>query len=188
MSHADARSFGVEAREGATMTSVLVVEDDAVYRGVLSRTLDEAGFATLLASDLREAVAVTREVGPDLALVDLRLGEGHADGIEVVRHLSRRWPLCRCVMLTGHGTIAAAVEAMRAGAVDFRTKPIERSEVIEALRDALDPLPAETLEQVERAHILGVLQACGGNISEAARRLGLYRRTLQRKLQKLPPA
>ena len=57
-----------------------------------------------------------------------------------------------------------------------------------ALRDALDPLPSESLDNVERSHILAVLHACGGNISVAAKRLGLHRRTLQRKLQKLPPA
>ena len=91
-------------------------------------------------------------------------------------------------MLSGHGTIAASVEAMRAGAVEFRTKPLSGAEIVAALQDALEPLPAESLDQVERAHLLGILNACGGNISEAARRLGLHRRTLQRKLQKLPPA
>jgi len=90
--------------------------------------------------------------------------------------------------LDSEKTINALMEAMRAGAVDFRTKPLDGAEIIHALRDALEPLPQETLEQVERDHILAVLNACGGNISEAARRLGLYRRTLQRKLQKLPQA
>jgi two-component system response regulator RegA len=92
------------------------------------------------------------------------------------------------VMLSGHATVPAAVEAMRAGAVDFLTKPVAGREIVAALTDALEPLPTESLEQIERAHILGVLEACGGNITEAARRLGLYRRTLQRKLQKLAPA
>jgi two-component system response regulator RegA len=117
--------------------------------------------------------------------VDLKLADG--DGISVVHLLAARAPACRCVMLSGQGTIAAAVEAMRAGAVDFRTKPLSGAEVVSALREALEPLPSEALDLVERAHILSVLQAVGGNISEAARRLGLHRRTLQRKLQKLPP-
>jgi two-component system response regulator RegA len=168
------------------MTSVLVVEDDDVYRAVLARSLVDAGFSVASAAGVSQARAHLQAATPDLALVDLRLGDG--DGIEVVRLAARLAPGCRCVMLTGHGTIPAAVEAMRAGAVDFRTKPVDFAELVSALRDALDPLPAESLEDVERAHILGVLQACGGNISEAARRLGLYRRTLQRKLQKLPPA
>jgi two-component system, response regulator RegA len=168
------------------MTSVLVVEDDAVYRAALASTLRHAGFEVVPAEGVTEAARCAREIGFDLALIDLCLGDG--DGIEVVRDLSVCLPTCRCVILTGHGTISAAVEAMRAGAVDFRTKPLDGAEIVAALRDALDPLPQETLEQIERTHILAVLNACGGNISEAARRLGLYRRTLQRKLQKLPTA
>ncbi len=169
------------------MTStVLVVEDDAAYREALGQTLRRAGFRPVLVAGQTEAAGAVAAQLPDLAVVDLRLGDG--DGIGVVRMLADRAPACRCVMLSGHGTIAAAVEAMRAGAVDFRTKPLSGKELVEALREALEPFPSESLEQVERDHILGVLQACGGNISEAARRMGLHRRTLQRKLQKLPPA
>jgi len=167
-------------------TTVLVVEDDNAYRDVLGRTLKRAGFKVVLVAGVAEAAGAVAAQPPDLALVDLRLQDG--DGIDVVRNITAEAPACRCVMLSGHGTIAAAVEAMRAGAVDFLTKPVSGHEIVDALRDALEPLPSETLDQVERTHILSVLQACGGNISEAARRLGLHRRTLQRKLQKLPPA
>jgi len=165
------------------MKRVLVVEDDTAYREVLGRTLLRARFEVVLAAGVVEA-GQRLDPAPDLALVDLRLGDG--DGIDVVRMLAVRVPACRAVILTGHGTIPAAVEAMRAGAVDFRTKPLAGAEIVAALTDALEPLPSEQLDHVERDHILGVLQACGGNISEAARRLGLHRRTLQRKLQKLP--
>lgn len=166
------------------MTHVLVVEDDEAYREVLARTLQAEGFSVTAASGVDAAIGAVRARPPDLALVDLRLSAG--SGLDVVRHLAEATPGCRTVLLTGHGTIPAAVEAMRLGAVDFRTKPISSAELVEALRDALVPLPKDALERVERAHILGVLQACGGNVTEAARRLGLYRRTLQRKLQKLP--
>jgi two-component system response regulator RegA len=168
------------------MTTVLVVEDDAVYRAALGRVLGEAGFVVVLAEGVGDAMQRSLTRAPDLAVIDLKMPDG--TGVDVVKHLATQAPRCRCVILTGHGTIAAAVEAMRAGAVDFLTKPVEGPELAAALRDALEPLPADTLDQVERNHILGVLQACGGNITEAARRLGLYRRTLQRKLQKLPPA
>lgn len=168
------------------MSLVLVVEDDQVYREALGRMIRAAGFEVALARGLAEASARAREAAPELALVDLRLDDG--DGIAVVRALAAIAPTCKSVMLSGHGTIPAAVEAMRAGAVDFLTKPADPAEILAALRDALEPTEAERLDEVERTHILSVLQACGGNISEAARRLGLYRRTLQRKLQKLPPA
>lgn len=168
------------------MTPVLIVEDDAVLRDVLAETLADAGFAPFVAASVREAGEIARARAPALALVDLRLPDG--SGIDVVRHLADVAPACRCVVLSGHATIPAAVEAMRAGAVDFLTKPVGGPELVAALTDALEPEEVETLDQVERAHILSVLQASGGNITEAARRLGLYRRTLQRKLQKLPPA
>lgn len=170
-----------------SVISVLVVEDDLVYREVVGRTLADCGFAPVLAGTLAEAVAACTDRPTDVALVDLRLGSDADGGIEVIRQIVQLAPACRCVVLTGHGTIPAAVEAMRAGAIDFRTKPIDGPQLVQALRDALVPLPTETLEEVERNHILSVLHATGGNISETARRLGLYRRTLQRKLQKLPP-
>ena len=166
------------------MNAVLVVEDDPVYRGALCRLLVAYGYVARPAASAEAARAAIAEAAPDFALVDLRLGDG--SGLDVVRALAADAPACRTIVLTAFGTIPAAVEAMRLGAVDFRTKPIEGDEVLAALRAAAEPLPAETLDQVERNHILGVLQATGGNITEAARRLGLYRRTLQRKLQKLP--
>lgn len=166
------------------MTTVLIVEDDAAFRDVLGRTLRGAGFRVVAVAGVSEATGACAANLPDLAVIDLRLADG--DGIQVVRMLALRAPACRCVMLSGQATIATAVEAMRAGAVDFRTKPVTGKEIVAALRDALEPLPSESLDQVERSHILGVLQATGGNISETARRLGLHRRTLQRKLQKLP--
>ncbi len=167
------------------MTTVLVVEDDPVYRSALVDMLAAAGFAVLPAGGVRDALQLCRAAGPDLALIDLRLPDG--SGIDVVRALVELAPGCRSVLLSGHATVPAAVEAMRAGAVDFLTKPVEGAEILAALRDALEPSTVESLDQMERNHILSVLQACGGNITEAARRLGLYRRTLQRKLQKLPP-
>lgn len=174
------------------MNTVLVVEDDLVLRNALVEALGVGGFVALPAGGVREAIQLCRAQAPDLALVDLRLPDG--SGLEVVRYLADAVPGCRCVVLTGHGTIPIAVEAMRAGAVDFLTKPAEGAEILAALRDAAEGGAAdapgaqtmESLDQVERTHILTVLQACGGNITEAARRLGLYRRTLQRKLQKLP--
>jgi two-component system response regulator RegA len=170
------------------MSPVLVVEDDAVYRGALCRALRREGFEPIEAEGVESATRMVTERPVELALIDLNLGDG--SGIDVVRALGRVAPACRSVVLTAYGTIPTAVEAMRAGAVDFRTKPISTAELVEALRRAEETVtePAmEPLDQAEREHIHRVLDATGGNISEAARRLGLHRRTLQRKLQKLPP-
>ncbi len=170
------------------MRSVLVVEDDAVYRDALVRALGRAGYAASGAGSVAEATSMAEDLPPDLAVVDLRLGDG--SGVDVVAALAASAPTCRTIMLTGHGTIPSAVQAMRAGAVDFLTKPVSSAELLRSLADAaraVPPAPAEGhLDAVEREHILRTLEASGGNVTEAARRLGLHRRTLQRKLQKLP--
>lgn len=169
------------------MKSVLVVEDDMVYREAVVRALARSGYEASAVASVADAERLATERPPDLALVDLRLGDG--SGIDVVRMLIREAPACRIVMLSGHGTIRSAVEAMQAGAVDFLTKPVSSDEIARALRDAAQfspPLLEGSLDAVEREHILRTLEASGGNVTEAARRLGLHRRTLQRKLQKLP--
>jgi two-component system response regulator RegA len=168
--------------------TILVVEDDEVYRAALGRALTRAGFDVRLAAGVGDAEGMAADDPPDLALVDLRLQDG--SGVDVVRSLARDAPTCRAVMLSGHGTIRSAVEAMRAGAIDFLTKPVSSEEVVRALEDAdkvvLPWVGDTTLDLVEREHILRTLEASGGNVSETARRLGLHRRTLQRKLHKLP--
>lgn len=172
------------------MTTVLIVEDDALYRRALARALTREGFETLDVEGVEEARALLASRIPDLAVVDLKLADG--SGIDVLLAITEVAPACRTVLLTGFGTIPATVEAMRAGAVDVRTKPISTPELVEVLRQAERnagdaPEPENTLDAVERDHILRTLDACGGNISAAARKLGLHRRTLQRKLARLVP-
>jgi two-component system response regulator RegA len=169
---------------------VLIVEDDPVYGPALVRALqrlEDGPYVPTLQSSVEAALADSGTY--DGAIVDLKLPDG--SGVDVVRHLSERGTAV--LVLTGHGSIPAAVQCMQEGAVDFLTKPVSTAEVgaslsralTEGPRSASASPPSERLDDVERAHILSVLDDCGGNISEAARRLGLYRRTLQRKLQKL---
>lgn len=169
------------------MNRVLVVEDDEVYRRALARSLRREGYDPVEADGVEAATAAIEAEAPAYAVIDLALGDG--SGLDVVRLLSATAPGCRSVLLTAHGTIPAAVEAMRAGAVDFRTKPISTAELVDTLRRA-DELPRmglpDTLDEAERRHIERILEETEGNVSEAARRLGLHRRTLQRKLRKLP--
>lgn len=169
------------------MTTVLVVEDDEVYRNALMRALRREGYTPIEADGVDAAERAIAAAPPDFAVIDLSLGDG--SGIDVVHILTDAAPACRSILLTAHGTIPVAVEAMRAGAVDFRLKPISTAELVDALRRAVSQprLLPDTLDAAERQHIQRTLDACEGNISEAARRLGLHRRTLQRKLEKLPP-
>ena len=96
------------------------------------------------------------------------------------------------MVLTGFGSIATAVEAVRRGAVDYLTKPADADEILRAFApgaaEGVEESPVPSLHRVEWEHIQRVLAECGGNVSRAARALGLHRRTLQRKLATRPPA
>ncbi len=170
--------------------SLLVVEDDPHLCQRLVRAFAERGFLAQGAESVHDALRLSEEA-PEYAVVDLRIGEG--SGLDVVRALVAKDPATRIVMLTGYGSIATAVEAMRLGAVNYLTKPADADEILHALRrgeeSATPAPPGETLSlaRAEWEHINRVLVDVAGNISEAARRLGLHRRSLQRKLSKYPP-
>ncbi len=172
--------------------SILVVDDDDVFRASLVRAFTRRGFDVRAAADYDQAMASARDDMPELAVVDLRMPG--LSGLELVRDLLALDPTTRIVVLTGYGSIATAVEAIRLGAVHYLPKPADVDDLLAAFdKSAAPPLTpttadfrAPTLARAEWEHINRVLADCGGNISEAARRLGLHRRSLQRKLSKYP--
>jgi two-component system, response regulator RegA len=169
--------------------TLLVVEDDDTLRERLVRAFQDRGFLAQGAASSIEAERLSAEP-PEYAVVDLRIGD--ESGLQVLRLLLTKDPATRVVMLTGYGSIATAVEAMRIGAVHYLTKPADAEEILAALTrgEAGSPsVPGEplSLARAEWEHINHVLVSVSGNISEAARRLGLHRRSLQRKLAKYPP-
>ena len=117
-------------------------------------------------------------------------------GTELVPQLLRLQPELRVVVLTGYGSIASAVEAMRLGAHNYVSKPADADDVLAAVTGDARPVatpagaaaPPPTLARAEWEHIQRILADTGGNVSETARRLGITRRTLQLKLKKYPPA
>lgn len=170
---------------------LLLAEDDDVLRRRLGRALRERGFDVLEAASVPEAARLAAEADLSHALVDLRLGEG--SGLEVVRAVAAARPGAAIVVLTGYGSIATALEAVRLGARHYLTKPADVDEILAAFaRDAPGAPPpaavesAPSLARVEWEHINRVLADCGGNVSQAARVLGIHRRSLQRKLAKFP--
>ncbi len=172
--------------------SLLLVDDDAVFRPRLARALRERGFEVREAGGYDEALAAAREESPEQALVDLRM-PGRS-GLEVVRDLRALDASTQILVLTGYGSIATAVEAMRLGALGYLTKPADVEEILAAFERAKKPpltslpeLEAPSLARAEWEHIQRVLADSTGNVSEAARRLGLHRRSLQRKLQRHAP-
>ena len=181
----------------ADRPTVLLVDDDEAFRERLGRALRDRGYQVRTADGYDAAMQLARTDPPEYAVVDLRM-PGRS-GLEVVRDLAQLDPEIRIVMLTGYGSIATAVDAVRLGAVQYLPKPADADDLVAAFQRAdLPPLappaaaaPADysapSLARAEWEHIQRVLRDCRGNISEAARRLGLPRRSLQRKLGKHPP-
>lgn len=168
---------------------LLIVEDDDILRARLARAFRERGFEVREAADAAGASHEVRAEPPSHALVDLRLPD--ASGLEIVRTLVAADPAAAVVVLTGYGSIATALEAVRLGARHYLTKPADVDEIVSAFDrepsgSPRSPTAVPTLARVEWEHINRVLADCGGNISEAARVLGIHRRSLQRKLAKLP--
>lgn len=178
---------------GAVGRSVLVVDDDEVFRTRLVRALAERGYDVQGAPDYDGAMAVARAESPELAVVDLRL-PGRS-GLDLVRDLKAVDETTTILVLTGYGSIATAVESLKLGAVHYLSKPVDVDQVLAVFEepagvagatDGRDPVSVPSLARVEWEHIHRVLTDCGGNISQAARLLGLHRRSLQRKLAKYP--
>ncbi|HEX5748339.1 MAG TPA: response regulator transcription factor [Archangium sp.] len=173
--------------------TLLLVDDEAVFRERLARAFRERGFEVSTAGSYDEALGLATKESPELALVDLRMpGRGV---LELVRALHALDASTRIIVLTGYGSIATAVEAVKLGAFNYLPKPADVDDLLLAFSrgpgegaQVTEDFQPPTLARAEWEHIQRVLTDCGGNISEAARRLGLHRRSLQRKLQKYPPA
>lgn len=181
-----------DGKEGAAEPSLLIADDDEVFRERLARSLRSRGYDVRTASNAKAAVELAKEESPEYAVVDLRMpGES---GIELIRELKEIDPATKVLMLTGYGSIANAVDAVKLGACNYVQKPADADDIEAAFERAEAPAgtatlryQAPTLARAEWEHIQRVLADCGGNISEAARRLGIHRRSLQRKLYKYAP-
>jgi len=171
---------------------LLIVEDDQRFADTLAAELRDRGYQV----DWLDSLAAVREqpvLDYRYALVDLRLRLDN--GLDVIVELKRRTPRISVVVLTGYGSIATAVKATKLGATGYLMKPVDLDEV-ERLFAGEDPDSEEvpipdqfqSLYRHEREYIEYVLAECGGNISQAARRLGLHRQSLQRKLRKYTPS
>ncbi|RUL73966.1 response regulator transcription factor [Dyella choica] len=174
---------------------LLIVDDDATFVRVLTRALTSRGFEVLTAGNADEARALSQRHQPRHCVLDLKLGE--ENGLRLIPELRELVPDVRILLLTGYASIATAVEAIKRGAHDYLAKPVDADAVVRALLEGdtvqqgedevIDaPEAPLALRRLEWEHIQRVLTECDGNISETARRLGMHRRTLQRKLSKHP--
>ena len=177
-------------RDAKILPTILVVEDDDVFRNVLVRALEGRGYDVRGVGDAKSAIALARADSPEMAVVDLRLNDD--SGLDVVRELKAIDASTTIVVLTGYGSIATALESVRLGAAHYLTKPTDPDRILAAFERGLAarprdlPLDTPSLARVEWEHLQRVLTDCDGNVSEAARVLGMHRKSLQRKLAKRP--
>jgi two-component system response regulator RegA len=170
--------------------SLLIVEDDKSFLQRLARAMEGRGFTVTTAESVADGLTQLEATSPAFAVVDMRLEDGN--GLDVISALKRRRPDARAIILTGYGNIATAVNAVKLGAVDYLSKPVDADDVVAALL-ALDGRKAEppenpmSADRVRWEHIQRIYELCGRNVSETARRLNMHRRTLQRILAKRAP-
>jgi len=172
------------------MPKVLLLDDDEVFRMALGKMMKRRNFNVFTAQHIAQARQLLIEENPEVAVVDLCLGD--ESGLAAIEQLLQIKADLRITLLTGYASIATAVEAIKLGATHYLTKPAEVDDIIASFArdkgraDAPTGKDPMSVKRLEWEHLQKVLQAHQGNISAAARALGMHRRTLQRKLQKKP--
>lgn len=173
--------------------TILLVDDEELFRERLAKAFSQRGFTVFTAANFDEAMLVINEQRPTMGVVDLKMPG--KSGLELIATARETNPNMQLVVLTGYGSIATATEAVRLGALYYLPKPADVDDILGAfarnpelaLEVDQDEFSAPSLARAEWEHINRVLTDCDGNISLAAKKLDLHRRTLQRKLQKYPP-
>lgn len=182
MEHGELASMGVSG-------VVLLMDDDELFLRSCERGFRELGLATRTAATVVDALALADTARPELAVVDVRL-HGHC-GLELIEPLRRAHPTCTIVVASAYVSIALTAEAVRKGAHLVLFKPVHPTEILHQINRpeiAEHECVTPTLARAEWEHISRVLADCHGNVSEAARRLGILRQSLQRRLRKHAPS
>jgi two-component system response regulator RegA len=171
---------------------IVVVDDDQIFRNRLCRAFRDRGYEAHEASTREQSLCLATSVSPDLVLLDLKMPS--FSGLDLIQDIKKIDSTITIMMLTGYGSIPTALQALKLGADHYLAKPADAEQILdayEALNADTDekhtPTTVPSLARVEWEHIQRVLADCEGNISQAAKLLGIHRRSLQRKLSKYPP-
>lgn len=169
---------------------LMIIEDDDAFARTLSRSFERRGYQVIHAPGLDEATVLLRTHTPGYAVVDLKL-KGNATGLSCVQLLHNHDPDMLIVVLTGFASIGTAVEAIKLGACQYLAKPSNTDDIEAAFGHVAGNADADvtnrtttSIKTLEWERIHAMLAETDFNISEAARRLGMHRRTLARKLEK----
>lgn len=175
------------------MSSILIVDDEDAFRDRMVRAFQKRGYRVHEASSYDDAMAILKKYDIDRGVFDLKM-EGK-NGLILVRDSLKIQPSLHIVVLTGYGSISTATEAIKMGASSYLAKPADIDEILSGFDNTTDTksnvaehdIQPPSLARVEWEHIQRVLSDCNGNISAAAKKLNIHRRTLQRKLFKYAP-
>lgn len=175
-----------------TSRQLLIVEDDVTFANTLMRRLTKYGYTCKHVENNTDALLACHQFAPNYILLDMKLTSETT--LSIIPALRQLRTSTQIILLTGFASIATAVEAIKLGADDYLSKPVDTQTLLASLQgnkvnlNGAEPTNEQTLsaEQVEWQHIQQVLKANQGNISATARQLSMHRRTLQRKLQKRP--
>lgn len=171
---------------------ILIAEDDENFGDTLCLEYADRGYQAKLVRSLDEFMSL-KSKNYERAVIDLKLGRD--SGLELLKILKEHSPNARAVILTGYGSFATAVKAIKAGACNYLPKPASLKQIEACFKQvnldndyaASDKSETPSLARYEREYIEYVLTTCEGNISQAAKKLGIYRQSLQRKLKKYTP-
>jgi two-component system response regulator RegA len=171
---------------------IVVVDDDQTFRSRLCRAFGHRGCEAHAAGTQEETLQLASNVSPDLVLLDLRMP--NLNGLDLIQDIKKIDSTITVIMLTGYGSIPTAMQALKLGADHYLAKPADADQILAAYAELGTgsvakhaPTTVPSLARVEWEHIQRVLSDCEGNISQAAKLLGIHRRSLQRKLSKYPP-
>jgi len=171
---------------------ILVVDDDPMFRNRLCRAFRDRDCEAHEAETAEETFSLARSVSPDLVLLDLKMP--NVSGLDLIQNIKKLDSTIAVIILTGYGSIPTAMQALKLGADHYLSKPADAEQILSAYRtltteagEQQTPTTVPSLARVEWEHIQRVLSDCSGNISQAAKLLGIHRRSLQRKLLKFPP-
>jgi two-component system response regulator RegA len=172
---------------------VVVVDDDQVFRERLCRAFRDRGCEAYEACAPAQIIDLAHNVSPDLLLLDLKMPG--LSGLDLIQDIKKLDATIAVMILTGYGSIATAMQALKLGADHYLSKPADAEQILAAYAnlnlsstEKQTPTAVPSLARVEWEHIQRVLSDCDGNISQAAKLLGIHRRSLQRKLSKYPPS
>lgn len=174
------------------MHDICLIDDDEMLLRTLARRLSQQDYqVTTIQGPVTEQQVLA--IAAHCYIVDLRIAE--QSGLSLLAPLRQAYPQSKIIMLTGFASIATAVQAVKQGADDYLTKPVDFAALLQTINSEQNTTPTTTEptdtllspEQLEWEHIQRALEQHDGNVSHTALALGMHRRTLQRKLLKRRP-